>query len=48
MFDAELIAVRAQADTFSNLINVYKAMGGGWVDEAVNLAPTPAEVVSVR
>jgi multidrug efflux system outer membrane protein len=47
-FDAELIAVRAQADTFSNLIHVYKAMGGGRVDEAVSLAPTPAEVVAVR
>lgn len=47
--------VRCRADRGSgpgrhvfNLINVYKAMGGGWVDEAVSLAPTPAEVVSVR
>jgi len=48
LFDAELIAVRSQTDTFTNLIDVYKAMGGGWVDEAVSLAPTPAEVVTAR
>lgn len=46
LFEAELIAVQAQARTFTNLIDVYKAMGGGWVDEAVGLAPTPEEVVS--
>ena len=46
LFDAELIAVQAQVDTFNNLIDVYKSMGGGWVDEAVSLAPTPEEVVS--
>jgi outer membrane protein TolC len=38
--------VQAQVDTFNNLIDVYKSMGGGWVDEAVSLAPTPEEVVS--
>ncbi len=46
LFNAELLAVRAQVDTFNGLIDVYKAMGGGWVDEAVSLAPTPEEVVS--
>jgi multidrug efflux system outer membrane protein len=46
LFDAELTAVQAQADTYNNLIDVYKAMGGGWVDEAVELAPTVEEVVS--
>ena len=46
LFDAELSAVQAQADTYNNLIDVYKAMGGGWVDEAVELAPTVEEVVS--
>lgn len=48
LFDAELTAVRAQADTYNNLIDVYKSMGGGWVDEAVGLAPTAEEVVSTR
>lgn len=46
LFDAELTAVRAQADTFNSLIDVYKSIGGGWVDEAVGIAPTPDEVVS--
>ena len=48
LFDAELSAVQGQADTYNNLIDVYKAMGGGWVDEAVSLAPAPEEVVSTR
>lgn len=46
LFDAELNAVQAQTETFNNLIDVYKSMGGGWVDEAVSLAPTPEEVMS--
>lgn len=46
LFDAELTAVQAQADAFNNLIDVYKSMGGGWVDEAVILAPTVDEVMS--
>ena len=46
LFEAELTAVQAQTDTFSNLIDVYKSMGGGWVDEAVLLAPTVDEVMS--
>ena len=46
LFDSELIAVQAQARTFTNLIDVYKAMGGGWVDEAVGMAPTPDQVMS--
>ena len=46
LFDAELVAVQAKVDTFNSLIDVYKSMGGGWVDEAVSLAPTPEEVVS--
>jgi len=48
LFDAELIAVQAQALTFTYLIDVYKAMGGGWVDEAVGLAPTVEEVMSAK
>jgi multidrug efflux system outer membrane protein len=46
LFDAELFAVQAQTETFNNLIDVYKSMGGGWVDEAVSLAPTVEEVMS--
>ncbi len=48
LFDSELIAVRVQAQTFTDLVDVYKAMGGGWVDQAVSLAPTPEEVMSSK
>jgi multidrug efflux system outer membrane protein len=41
LFAAELAAVRSQAEHYTEAINVYKAMGGGWVDEAAKLAPQP-------
>jgi multidrug efflux system outer membrane protein len=34
LFNAELAYTQAQGQLFFALINVYKAMGGGWVDEA--------------
>jgi outer membrane protein, multidrug efflux system len=34
LFGAELAAVRAQAERYAELINVYKAFGGGWLDLA--------------
>lgn len=41
LFDAELIAVLVKAERYTELVNVYKAMGGGWVDEAEMFAPKP-------
>jgi len=41
LFSAELTAVRSQAERYTQLIGVYKAVGGGWVDEAGKLAPPP-------
>jgi multidrug efflux system outer membrane protein len=41
LFTAELSAVRAQADRYTQLVNVYQAFGGGWVMEAESLAPRP-------
>jgi multidrug efflux system outer membrane protein len=41
LFSAELTAVRSQADRYVQIVNVYKAVGGGWVDEADQLAPQP-------
>jgi outer membrane protein TolC len=38
LFTAELNAVSTQADRLTQLINVYKAMGGGWVDMADAIA----------
>ena len=34
LFNAELVAVRSQADRYLRLVDVYKSMGGGWVDIA--------------
>ncbi len=41
LFSAELTAVGSRADHYTQLVNVYKAIGGGWVDEADKLAPKP-------
>jgi multidrug efflux system outer membrane protein len=38
LFTAEPNTVRAQADRLTQIINVYKAMGGGWVDLGVPFA----------
>ena len=38
LFTAELNLVTAQADRLTQIVNVYKAMGGGWVDMADALA----------
>jgi len=46
LFGAELVAVRTQFERYTQLIDVYKSMGGGWVDEAAKLAPLPRGVVS--
>jgi multidrug efflux system outer membrane protein len=34
LFTAELTTVRTFADQYTQIVNVYKAMGGGWVDLA--------------
>jgi multidrug efflux system outer membrane protein len=41
LFTAELAAVQSQADSYTQLVNIYKAVGGGWVDEAALSAPQP-------
>jgi multidrug efflux system outer membrane protein len=41
LFGAELAAVRSQAERYTQLVNVFKAVGGGWVNEADKLAPQP-------
>jgi len=42
LFNAELSYTLTQGDVFNALVNIYKAMGGGWVNEADKLAPQPA------
>ena len=41
LFGAELSAVRSQAEAYAQLVGVFRAVGGGWVDEAGKLAPRP-------
>jgi multidrug efflux system outer membrane protein len=41
LFAAELASVRTSADSYVQLVNVYQAMGGGWVDVASAIAPQP-------
>ena len=41
LFAADLATVRLQADRYAQVVNVYQAMGGGWVDIAGSIAPLP-------
>lgn len=34
LFNVDLLYTQTQADLFSALVNLYKAMGGGWIDQA--------------
>lgn len=43
LFAAELASVGLLADRYTQLVNVYQAMGGGWVDIATSMAPAPKE-----
>jgi multidrug efflux system outer membrane protein len=42
LFTAELAAVNTQSDRYTRLVDVYRSMGGGWVDEADKLTPHAA------
>ena len=37
LFDAQLDLANGEADVFSTLVDLYKALGGGWVVDAENL-----------
>lgn len=41
LFASELGSVRTQAEQYTQLVNVYRAFGGGWVDRAAEMAPQP-------
>ena len=43
LFNAQLAYVTTQSQLFQAYANLYKAMGGGWVEEAEQLAGNPAE-----
>jgi len=44
LFAAELASVGLQAERYTQIINVYQAMGGGWVDIATSMAPAPQDL----
>jgi len=48
LFNAELQYTQAQGQLFFALINVYKAMGGGWVDEAARMTGRDAGATTAR
>jgi multidrug efflux system outer membrane protein len=37
LFEAQLDLAKAEADVFITLVNIYKALGGGWVIDAENI-----------
>ncbi|MFN9212643.1 MAG: efflux transporter outer membrane subunit [Betaproteobacteria bacterium] len=41
LFVAELAAVNSSAQRYTQLVGVYQALGGGWVDLAAQRAPQP-------
>lgn len=41
LFAADLATTRLQADRYVQVVNVYQALGGGWVDIASAIAPAP-------
>jgi multidrug efflux system outer membrane protein len=45
LFDGQLSRVQTQAGTLVSLVDVYRTMGGGWIDEADLIAnpPPPAQ-----
>ncbi len=46
LFQAQLQLVQTQGQLYFALINLYKALGGGWVDIADRLTPEPAVDIS--
>ncbi|MCM2265194.1 MAG: efflux transporter outer membrane subunit [Desulfuromonadales bacterium] len=38
LFDGQLSQVQTQTGTLASLVDVYRAMGGGWIDEADRIA----------
>jgi multidrug efflux system outer membrane protein len=48
LFAAELASVGLLASRYAQLINVYQAMGGGWVDLAGASAPRPQGLASAQ
>ena len=48
LFAAELTLVSTTADRYAQLVNVYQAMGGGWVDLADSLTIRPLGMATTK
>ena len=48
LFAAEIAYVGLQASRYAQLVNVYQAMGGGWVDLAADIAPKPLGIAAAK
>ena len=48
LFAADLASARLQAERYVQVVNVYQAMGGGWVDLADAIAPGPQNAGTSR
>jgi len=46
LFAAELGSASLLAARYAQLVSVYQAMGGGWVDIAGALAPRPQDIAA--
>ena len=46
LFAAELANVQVMSERYSQIVAVYQAMGGGWVDVANSVTPQPVGVAS--
>ncbi len=45
LFPAELTCVQLRTSLLTSIVNIYKAMGGGWVNRAAKLTAPPAHPV---
>jgi multidrug efflux system outer membrane protein len=48
LFAAEIASVGLQASRYAQIVNVYQAMGGGWVNIASSIAPKPQGVAAMK
>jgi multidrug efflux system outer membrane protein len=46
LFNAQLSNVQTQSSLFAALIDLYKTLGGGWVDQAEQMSAPPAKVAT--
>jgi multidrug efflux system outer membrane protein len=48
LFDTQVAYTQTQNTMFASLVNLYKTMGGGWVDQADGLVPKDAAHAAPR